>query len=81
MRGFAENAEKSSVERVVGKLQPEPLAVLSMGELSAAKKASGGAANTAHSWKLALAMATTIKKTRCNVADSQRQPMAGTLVL
>ena len=65
---------------MVSKLQPESLIVLSAGELSAANQAGSGAANAAHPRKLALAMATAIKKTRCNGADSQRQPMAGALV-
>jgi hypothetical protein len=79
MGGFAEKTGKPTVERAVRKPQPEPLVVLSMREHSTANQAGGCTANAAYPWKLALAVAATIKKTTCNAAAPQRQFVAGAL--
>ena len=81
MGGFAEKAGKSTVERTVGKLQPEPLVVLSMCKPSAANQAGGRTAYAANPRKGALAVAATIKKTTCNAASRQRQFVAGALAI
>ena len=81
MGGFAEKTGKSTVERAVGKLQPEALVVLSMCEPSAANQAGDCTANATDPRKLALAVAATIKKTTCSAARRQRQFVAGALAL
>jgi hypothetical protein len=81
MGGFAEKAGKSTVERTVGKLQPEPFVVLSTCKPSAANQAGRCAANAADPRKLALAIAATIQKTTCDVASQQRQFVAGALAM
>jgi len=81
MGGFAEKTGKSTVERAVGKLQPEALVILSMCEPSAANQAGDCTANATDPRKLALAVTATIKKTTCDAPSRQRQFVAGALAI